>query len=79
MVFAYGESDVTQGNTVTTSFCLGRPVLVDVETIGSIVRKEAVEEDIFNVTISAPRLDHKDLITAIRVDIAIDNVLDGRA
>ena len=79
MVFAYGEGDVAQGNTVTRSFCLGRPVLVDVKAIGSIVRKEAVEEDIFNVAISAPRLDHKDLITAIRVDIAIDNVLDGRA
>ena len=78
MVFTHGEGDVTQGNTVTGSFCLGRPVLVDIEAVGSIVRKEAIEDDVFNIAISAPRFDHKDLIAAICVDIAVENILDGR-
>ena len=70
------ERDVIKLHTVARGLGHGRPVLIDIETVRGIAREEVLEQHVPHVSIPAPRLDHEDLVPAVSVDVAVDDVLD---
>ena len=56
---------------------LGRPELVDVETVCSPTRDEVLELDVPDVTRAKVTLDHKRLVTSVGVDVSRGSVRNG--
>ena len=76
---AYRERDVLELYTSSLSGGLGRPELVDVETVCSPTRDEVLELDVPDVARALVALDHERLVPAIGIDVPVNDVLDSSA
>jgi hypothetical protein len=73
------ECQAGKGNAIA---CNGRnrgPVLIYVETVRVLMTNEVLEYDIFDVAISAIRLDHHFLVGILRIDVRVGDGRNGRA
>lgn len=58
---------------------MGRPVLVDVQTVRGTTRDEVLELDVPDVSGAQVALDHESLITTVGVNVPVKDVLDSSA
>ena len=66
-------------NTRSLARGLGGPVLVDVEAVRSAPRNEVLELNVPDVPRALVALDHKRLVSAVSVNVPVEDVLDSSA
>ncbi len=70
------ESNVRELDAIAGRWSLTCPELVYIKTVCCVAGDEVLEQDVPNRAGTAVRLDHVRLVTAVGVDVAIDDVVD---
>ncbi len=75
--WTYREGDVLELHTIARRSTLATPILINIQPIRRIPRNEVLQVHVLHRSTSTIRLDHEDLVTPVRVHIAVEHVLDG--
>ena len=70
------ESDILELDAVTRLSTLTAPILVNVQPVCCVPCYEVLQLHVLHSTATSVGLDHEDLVTAVRVDVTIEDILD---